>query len=126
MAYASQPRSTKGRVVSARATAALAVVVAAAAASSYAIGCATEETILFADPGACIAGKCLAGAASGSGSGSSGGTDCTAPDAGCNVKWKTDIFDGIVDVAGTAKCAEVTTCHGDPMNPQGDLILFPG
>lgn len=46
-------------------------------------------------------------------------------DAACTVSFATDVFDAIMDVGGTAKCADAQ-CHGDPNNIQGDLLLIPG
>jgi hypothetical protein len=92
--------------------------------SAYAAGCgASDDPVLFGDP-ECVAGRCL-NVGTASASSSSGGTDCKPDGGACSVQFATQIFDAILDVKGTAKCADVQ-CHGDPNNIQGDLLLVAG
>lgn len=114
-----QKRSSKRRARRSRAAAALLLASTLAAASAYALGCATDEPVNFGDPD-CVAGRCLnVGSSSSS---SSGGTDCVPSDAACTVSFATNVFAAIMDVGGSAKCADAQ-CHGDPNNIQGDLLL---
>lgn len=103
--------------------AALALVALSLAASTYALGCATDDPVVYGDP-ECVAGRCQ-NAAGSSSSSSSGASDCVPDGGDCGAKFTTEIFEAIMDTGGTAKCADVQ-CHGDPNNVQGDLLLVPG
>jgi hypothetical protein len=94
-----------------------------AAASAYALGCSTEDEILFGGPEACIAGRCTGNSTT---STASGGSDCMGgdPDAGCAVSFKTDIYDALLSEAGKARCADAQ-CHGDAADPGGDFYFPP-
>lgn len=103
-------------------TRALALCVCAVALAGLSISaCSSEDPVLFGNPD-CPAGRCQSGA---TGSSSSGGTDCVPSGNVCMVRFGDDIFKPLFDATGAAKCADVT-CHGDPANVQGRLLLVPG